>query len=223
MTTADAKIGAANSWKAARLKQKTLQERQEINARVTSEQRLAIVNERHLYSEGDQLPKIQLKFAEGSDTHALLSSLAFYKGSPVGAEIPDGSDDVEFRKTSKGLTSWRIDEFYKSKEIVAVLIAVVDCVFAADDEEMMGKIRERLIARRSVNDPVAKAAARFFDDLSKFREASRSLRSAAKKAALLDEIKQLSEDDRRSIFSDLQVQAAGPVALGNVTPNLKAA
>ena len=78
MTTADAKIGAANSWKAARFKQKTPQERQEINARVTSEQRLAIVNERHLYSEGDQLPKIQLKFAEGSDTHAILSSLAFY-------------------------------------------------------------------------------------------------------------------------------------------------
>ena len=70
---------------------------------------------------------------------------------------------------------------------------------------------------------MAKGAARFFDDLSKFREASRSLRSAAKKAALLDEIKQLSEDDRRSIFSDFQVQAAGPVALGNVTPNLKAA
>jgi len=204
------------SWKAERLHYKTPKERARINDSVPVEQRMQIVDERKQYEETDKLTQIHPKFTEDSRTHSIISSLAFFFGSPVGAELTQ-SGTVEYKQTSQGLIKWRVDEFFTGPDINNVITAICDVVLSTDDEELVSRIHDQIQKSNVVSDRKKKCVNRFFDKFFKFRKASHSRRIAQIKSDLMNKAQLLPESDMKEVLEELGLAATGPVQMTNAS------
>ena len=204
------------SWKAERLNYKTPKERARINDSVPVEQRMQIVDERKQYEETDKLTQIQPKFSEDSRTHSIVSSLAFFFGSPVGAELTD-SGTVEYKQTSQGLIKWRIDEFFKSRDINNVMISMCDVILSTDDEELIARVHDEIRKSNAVSDRQKKSVNHFFDKLFKFRKANQSRRNAQISNEIMNNMQLLPEEQQKAILQQFGITATGPVEMKNVS------
>ena len=204
------------SWKAERLNYKTPKERARINDSVPVEQRMQIVDERKQYEETDKLTQIHPKFTEDSRTHSVVSSLAFFFGSPVGAELTQ-SGTVEYKQTSQGLIKWRVDEFFTGPDINNVITAICDVVLSTDDEELVSRIHDQIQKSNVVSDRKKKCVNRFFDKFFKFRKANHSRRIAQIKSDLMSKAQLLPESDMKEVLEELGLAATGPVQMTNAS------
>ena len=204
------------SWKAERLNYKTPKERARINDSVPVEQRMQIVDERKQYEETDKLTQIHPKFTEDSRTHSIISSLAFFFGSPVGAELTN-SGTVEYKQTSQGLIQWRIDEFFKSRDINNVMISICDVILSTDDEELITRVHDEIKKSNAVSDRQKKSVNHFFDKLFKFRKANQSRREAQISNEIQNRLNLLSEEGRKAFLQQYGVTATGPIEMTNVS------
>jgi hypothetical protein len=209
-------MNTLSSLKAERLNYKTPKERARINDSVPVEQRMQIVDERKQYEETDKLTQIHPKFTEDSRTHSVVSSLAFFFGSPVGAELTE-SGTVEYKHTSQGLIKWRVDEFFTSSEINNVVTAICDVVLSTDDEELIARVHEQIQKSNAVSDRKKKSVNRFFDKFFKFRKANQSRRHAQIRADLLNNIQLLPEGERKLLLQEFGKTATGSVETTNVS------
>ena len=211
-------MNTLSSLKAERLNYKTPKERARINDSVPVEQRMQIVDERKQYEEADKLTQIQPKFSEDSRTHSIVSSLAFFFGSPVGAELTD-SGTVEYKFTSHGLIKWRIDEFFKSRDINNVMTSICDVILSTDDEELVARVYDEIKKSNVVSDRQKKSVNHFFDKLFQFRKASQSRRNAQIGNEIMNSMQRLPEEQRKAILQQLGMTAESPVGASNVSSN----
>jgi siroheme synthase (precorrin-2 oxidase/ferrochelatase) len=205
-------------WQVERLKYKTPKERARINDSVPVEQRLQIVDERKMYEDSDKLAQIQPKFTEESRTYSVVSSLAFFFGSPVGAELTN-SGTVAYKQTAQGLIKWRIDEFFKSREINDVMTSICDVVLSTDDEELINRVHDQIKKSNALSDRKKKSVNRFFDKLFKFRKANQSRRNEQLKAETMNSLQMLPEEERKVFLQSLGITTSGPIEMRNVSGN----
>ena len=203
-----AEITTMPDWQSERLKQKTPKERARINDSVPVEHRMRIVEERKMYEEGDKMPQIQPKFSEESRTYSIVSSLAFFFGSPVGAELTS-SGTVDYSQTSQGLTKWRIDEFFKSREINDVMTSICDVVLSTDDEDLLLRVHDQIKNSDALGDRKKKVVNRFFDKLLQFRKANQSRRNQQIQSEALGKIQLMSDEARSAFLQSLGVSTQG--------------
>lgn len=171
----DTHKATVTDWKAERIKYKSPKERAAINDRVPIEDRIRIVEERNLHEDSGKIPAVNTRFSEESQTYSIVSSLAFFFGSPVGAELSD-TGSLEYQRNSEGLVRWRIDDFFKSREIGNVMVAICETVLGSDDEELINRVFSQIKNSTSLSIKSRKTANKFFEKLLQYRKATQASR-----------------------------------------------
>jgi hypothetical protein len=192
-------MNTLSSLKAERLNYKTPKERARINENVTVEQRLEIVEERKKREDGEKIAQIHPKFTDESRTYSVVSSLALFFGSPVGAELMS-SGTVEYQRNSQNLIKWRIDEFFKSRAVNDVMTSICDAVLGADDEELIRKVRAQINDSNAISDRKKKSVNLFFEKLFQFRTASQSRRKEEIKDSAWKGLNVLPEEELKAFL-----------------------
>lgn len=181
---------------------KTPQERALLNASVPVGDRLKITEERKLYEDSELSLKLNPRFSQDSRTYSIVSSLAFFFGSPVGAELGE-QGGIEYARTSKGLIRWRVDEFFKAATINDVLIAICEAVLSSEDDSLIQRVHKQIKDSQAIGDARTKTANTFFAKWYEYRDATKEMRDGEALAAAFAKAQHMSPELRAQLAEQL--------------------
>ena len=207
----------SSKWKTERLKYKSPKERKEINDRLTTEQRMEVVDQRKLNKDASSLVKIEPKFSAESRTHSVVSDLALYFGSAVNASL-DESGNVHLTKTDdEKFYRWRIHDFFTGREVNDVMVSICDAVLGTDDDELLRRVEKEIKSSSALSDRKKKNSHAFFEKLFGFRKANQARRNKEIRAEAMSKYQLMSPEEKEAFLRDLGITATGSIEMTNVS------